>query len=44
MVVKTCLFLIKDNGVWNKYDQIWEVIKDKLGINYYSEPVYEYNI
>ena len=35
-------FLIKDNKVWNKYDKIWEVIKDKLGINFYSEPVYEY--
>ena len=35
-------FLIKDNEVWNKYDKIWEVIKDKLGINFYSEPVYEY--
>ena len=35
-------FLSKDNKVWNKYDKIWEVIKDKLGINFYSEPVYEY--
>ena len=34
--------MIKDNGVWNKYDKIWEVIKDKLGIFFYSEPVYEY--
>ena len=41
MVVKTS-FLIKDNEVWNKYDKIWEVIKDILGINFYSEPVYEY--
>ena len=42
MVVKTCLFFIKDNEVWNKYDKIWEVIKDVLGITFYSEPVYEY--
>ena len=35
-------FLSKDYKVWNKYDKIWEVIKDKLGINFYSEPVYEY--
>ena len=41
MVVKTS-FLIKDNEVWNKCDKIWEVIKDILGINFYSEPVYEY--
>ena len=33
---KNMFFFIKDNGVWNKYDKIWEVIKDKLGINYYS--------
>ena len=35
-------FLIKDDEVWDKYDKIWEVIKDKLGINFYSELVYEY--
>ena len=39
---KNMSFLIKDNEVWNKYDKIWEVIKDKLGVNFYSEPVYEY--
>ena len=39
---KNMSFLIKDNEVWNKYDKIWEVIKDKLGINFHSEPVYEY--
>ena len=35
-------FLIKDNEVWEEYDKIWEVIKDKMGIIFYSEPVYEY--
>ena len=35
-------FFIKDNEMWKKYDKIWEVIKDKLGINFYSEPGYEY--
>ena len=39
---KNMSFLIKDNEVWNKYDKIWEVIKDILVINFYSEPVYEY--
>ena len=34
-------FLIKNDQVWNKYDKIWEVIKDKLGIKVHSEPVYE---
>ena len=28
--------------MWNKYDKIWELIKDKLGVNFYSEPAYEY--
>ena len=35
-------FLIKDDKVWDKYDKIWDVIKDKLGINFHSEAVYEY--
>ena len=41
MVVKT-YFFIKDDEVWNKYDKIWDVIKDKLGIKFNSEPVYKY--
>ena len=39
---KNMSFLIKDNEVWEEYDKIREVIKDKLGIKYHSEPVYEY--
>ena len=35
-------FLIKDDEVRDKYDKIWDVIKDKLGINFHSEAVYEY--
>ena len=35
-------FLIKDDEVWDKYIKIWDVIKDKLGIKFHSEPVYEY--
>ena len=34
-------FLIKDDGVWDKYDGIWYVIKDKLGIKFHSKPVYK---
>ena len=34
--------MIKDNEVWDKYDKIWDVIEDKLGIKFHSEPVYEY--
>ena len=41
MVVKMS-FLIKDDEVWDKYDKIWDVIKNKLNIKFHSEPVYEY--
>ena len=34
-------FLIKEDEVWNRYDQVWDAIKDKLGIEFHSEPVYE---
>ena len=34
-------FLIKDDDVWEKYEQIWDVIKNKLGIKFHSEPIYE---
>ena len=36
-------FLIKDEEVGEKYEQIWVVIKNKLKIKFHSEPVYEYN-
>ena len=39
---KNMSFLIKDDEVWDKYDKIWDVIKNKLGIKFHSEPVYEY--
>ena len=39
---KNMSFLIKYNKVSNKYDKIWEVIKDKLRINFYIESVYEF--
>ena len=35
-------FLIKDDEVWEIYNKIWDVTKSKLGIKFYSEPVYEY--
>ena len=34
-------FLIKDDEVWEKYVQIWGIIKNKLGIKFHSEPIYE---
>ena len=39
---KNMSFLIKNDEVWDKYDKIWDVIKDKLGIKFHSEPVYKY--
>ena len=38
---KNMSFLIKDDEVWEKYEEIWNVIKNKLGIKFHSEPVYE---
>ena len=37
---KNMSFMIKDDKVWDKYDKIWNVIKDKLGIKFHSETVY----
>ena len=39
---KNMSFLIKDDEVREKYNKIWDVIKNKLGIKFHSEPVYEY--
>ena len=32
-------FLIEDEEVGEKYEQIWDVIKNKLKIKFHSEPV-----
>ena len=37
------VFLIKDDEVWEKYEQIWDLIKNKLGIKFHSESIYEQN-
>ena len=42
MAVKTCLFFSKDDKIWDKYKEIWDAIKENLGIESQSEPVYEY--
>ena len=39
---KSMSFLIKDDEVWDKYDKIWDVIKDKTNLRNHSELVYEY--
>ena len=39
---KNMSFLTKDDEVWDKYEKIWDVIKNKINIKFHSEPVYEY--
>ena len=38
---KNMSFLIKNSEVWGKYEDIWNVIKDKLNIKFHSQPIYE---
>ena len=38
---KNISFLIKNSEVWEKYEKIWNVIKNKLNIKFYSQPTYE---
>ena len=33
--------MIKDDEVLEKYEQIWNLIKNKLGIKFHSKPIYE---
>ena len=34
-------FLIKNSEVWEKHEDIWDVIKNKLNIKFHSQPIYE---
>ena len=40
MMEKTS-FLIKNDEVWQTYEDIWNIIKNKLSIKFNSEPFYE---
>ena len=40
-MVEKMSFLIKNSKVWEKYEDIWDVIKNKLNIKFHSEPIYE---
>ena len=40
-MVEKISFLIKNSEVWEKYEDIWDVIKKKLNIKFHSEPIYE---
>ena len=32
--------MIKDDEVWEKYQEIWDVVKNKLSIKFRSKPIY----
>ena len=34
-------FVIKDDDVLDKYNEIWDTIKNKLNIKFHSMPVYD---
>ena len=38
---KACFFLIKDDDVLDKYNEIWDKIKEKLNIKFHSMSVYD---
>ena len=38
---KNTSFFSKDKEVWEKYEQNWDVIKNKLGIKFHSKPIQE---
>ena len=38
---KNMSFIIKNDEVWQKYEDIWDVIKNKLNIEFHSQPIYE---
>ena len=38
---KNMTLLIKNNEVWESYEDIWNVIKNKLNIKFHSQPIYE---
>ena len=38
---KSMSFMIKSNNVLDKYNEIWDKIKNKLNIKFHSKPVYD---
>ena len=37
---KNMSFIVKDDDVLNKYNEIWDKIKNKVNIKFHSTPVY----
>ena len=40
-MLEKMFFLIKNSEVWQKYEDISDVIKNKLGVKLHSQPIYE---
>ena len=40
-MVERMSFLIKNSEVWEKYEEIWNVIKNKLNIKFHSQTIYK---
>ena len=38
---KNMSFLIRNSEVWEKYEDIWDIIKNKLNFKFHSELIYE---
>ena len=38
---KEYAFINQNDEVWQKYEDIWNVIKNKLNIKFHSQPIYE---
>ena len=36
-------FFIKDDEVWEKYAEVWDMIKNKLSIKFHRKPIYDQN-
>ena len=36
-------FFIKDDEVWEKYAEIWDMIRNKLSIKFHRKPIYDQN-
>ena len=34
-------FFISDDEVLDKYNEVWDVIKNRLGIKFHSKPIYD---
>ena len=38
---KNMSFMMKDLNILDKYNEIWDIIKENLNIKFYSKPVYD---